>query len=101
VIPRRVRGRDILVPFWIELDESGDGITHRSPLGYGVTAFDQEDALSLLREHVFGGAEMPPTRSVIDDVDLSALDEGHVRPNMETPVFRGVWFPRGYKDPSG
>lgn len=40
--------------------------------------------------------EMPPIADAIEDVDISTLDLGHVGPNMEVPVFRGVWFPKGY-----
>jgi hypothetical protein len=71
-----------------------------SPLGYGVTAYNLEDALGLLRDRVLGG-HAPRIESVIENVDVSTLDEGHIRPNMEAPTFRGVWFPRGYADPSG
>jgi len=29
-------------------------------------------------------------------VDVSTLDHGHVLPNMEVVLLRGVWFPKGY-----
>jgi hypothetical protein len=31
---------------------------------------------------------------VVEDVDVSQLDAGHVLPNMGDPTLRGVWFPR-------
>ncbi len=65
-------------------------------LGCGVTARDHEDALSILGETVFSGQAIPPIREVIEDVDIAGLDQGHVVPNMEPPIFRGVWFPKGY-----
>ena len=58
----------------------------------GVTAFTLDDALWLVQELVFKGAPIPPIRSVIEDVDVSALDR-HVRPNILAPIWRGVWFP--------
>jgi hypothetical protein len=35
---------------------------------------------------------MFPIRSVIEDVDVSTLDQ-RVRPNMLVPIWRGIWFP--------
>ena len=58
--------------------------------GCGVTAYGYEDALTLLREVVFKDNDLPPIRNVVEDIDISTLDEHHVRPNMGMPVFRGV-----------
>lgn len=63
--------------------------------GCGITAVDLEDARGILRSRVFNGAE-PPVANVIEDVDISGLDPGHVLPNMLSPHNRGVWFPLGY-----
>lgn len=65
-------------------------------LGCGVAARDYDDAIDILGSTVCKGQEMPPIAGVIEDVDISTLDRGHVIPNMEVPVFRGVWFPKGY-----
>ena len=65
-------------------------------MGCGVTARDYDDALSILQETVFIGQEVPTIESAVHDVDISSLDEKHVIPNMEPPVWRGVWFPKGY-----
>jgi hypothetical protein len=35
-----------------------------------------------------------------EDVDIRALDQKHVQPNMETPTWRGVWFPEGFSFPA-
>ena len=64
--------------------------------GVGVTANSSEEALAMVRDAVFGG-EPPPVANLIEDVDVSTLDEGHVLPNMDPPVERGIWFPRGYR----
>ena len=66
-------------------------------LGYGVTAWTEEDAVSLLREKVFGGDPLPDGLKMAADIDLSQLDR-HVTPNMSPPIFRGIWFPQGYAD---
>jgi hypothetical protein len=68
-------------------------------LGCGVTACDYDDALTLLRERVFPGRELPRIVECIEDVDVSTLDRNHVRPNMGVVVYPGVWFPLGYERP--
>jgi hypothetical protein len=69
-------------------------------LGCGVTAYNYDDALALLAARVFLGEPVPPIAQVIEDVDISTLDPKHVLPNLETPVQRGVWFPKGYTENS-
>lgn len=66
--------------------------------GCGVTAYNYEDALEILVNTVFRGKEMPAIEDVIDDVDIRSLDQKHVIPNMEVPIWRGVWYPRGYSE---
>ena len=53
-------------------------------------------ALCLLKEKVFNGATLPEIKNMIENVDVSTLDAGHVLPNMSPPNIRGVWFPLGY-----
>jgi hypothetical protein len=50
------------------------------------------DARSLLDEvfSIHGGRRVA---RVVQNVDISTLEENHVRPNMGNPVVRGVWFP--------
>jgi hypothetical protein len=68
----------------------------RLKLGCGVTAHSYDDALSILRVVVFHGKDLPLVDHVIEDVDVRTLDEKHVIPNMEPPIWRGVWFPKGF-----
>jgi hypothetical protein len=66
-------------------------------LGCGVTAYNYDDALALLKEQVFADRDpIPGITSFVEDVDISSLDEKHVRSNMGVPVKRGIWFPKGY-----
>jgi hypothetical protein len=62
-------------------------------LGCGITAYDLADAHRMLREKVFPIAGEQPIDDVIENIDVSTLEEKHVRPNMGNPVVRGVWFP--------
>jgi len=68
-------------------------------LGCGVTAYSQEDAVALVVEKVFTKIPLPAIESVQEDVDISTLDAGHVRPNMGNVLKRGIWFPIGYDWP--
>jgi hypothetical protein len=65
-------------------------------MGCGVTAYSYEDALSILRETVFKDEDMPLVEDAIENIDISTLDQKHIIPNMEAPVWRGVWYPRGF-----
>jgi hypothetical protein len=66
-------------------------------LGCGITAYDYDDAIVLLKERVFSRSDqVPEIVSFVEDIDISSLNEKHVKPNMEVPVIRGIWFPKGY-----
>lgn len=94
-MPRRLRGQPLLTRYWFEFDW-GDQAPMRAVggLGCGVTAFDREDALHLLTQVAFANEAVPPIKSVVENVDISTLDQGHVIPNMGASSERGVWFPR-------
>ncbi|MCA1475015.1 hypothetical protein [Bradyrhizobium sp. NBAIM08] len=85
----------LLRRYWFRFD----GIEPYNPLqlGCGVTAHGYDDALIILGRTVFEDQIMPAIIDVIEDVDIRTLDQGHVVPNMEAPVWRGVWFPKGYR----
>jgi hypothetical protein len=63
--------------------------------GCGVTAYNYDDAVEILRQRVFKEDPLPEIARVVKDIDISQLDEGHVRPNMTAPSERGIWFPAG------
>ena len=65
-------------------------------MGCRVTAHDEQEALRILKEGVFRDYQFPRVKNTIKDVDISKLDQGHVRPNMSDPSRIGVWFPLGY-----
>jgi hypothetical protein len=86
--------RDHLTPFWFEFEAEP---FFGARLGCGVTAFSRADAEGLIR--AAAGRELPPIRRVVEDVDVSTLDRGHVLPNMGDVSVRGVWFPLGVPAP--
>jgi hypothetical protein len=81
--------------FWFEFELSG-GDPWALTQGCGVTAWNLEDARELIRQRIFSGKDLPGTRTVIEDIDVSTLDPNHVQPNINPPIWRGIWFPQGY-----
>ena len=65
-------------------------------LGCGVTADSLDGAIQLLRSKVFLKEHFEIVQT-IEDVEISSLDEGHIRPNMGNPMMLGIWFPLGYE----
>ena len=65
-------------------------------LGCGVSAFDYEDALSLLKDRIFGPNGPPEIIQCVEDVKKSDLEKNHVLPNIGPMDVRGIWFPQGY-----
>ncbi len=83
--------------YWFQFDIPNSGIYPLGLLaGCGVTAYNYDDALELLQKKVFGKEAIPSIQKVVEDIDVSTLDEGHVLPNMGIPILRGIWFPKGY-----
>ena len=91
--------RKLLHRYWLRFAQSDIDVASLPQyfrLGCGVTAFSLDDALRIVRQHILNGSELPPPESVVEDVDVRTLDAGHVIPNMEEPVSRGIWFPIGF-----
>lgn len=80
--------------YWIRFQPGSSRSAPRP--GCGVTAYSYEDALEILRTTIFSGDEMPVIEQVIEGVDISQLDQKHVIPNMDAPIWRGIWYPKGY-----
>ena len=66
--------------------------------GCGITAYDVDDARKMLDEYVFSVYQSRAVLSVAEDIDISSLEETHVRPNMGNPIIRGIWFPLGLNE---
>lgn len=97
-----------LTRFWFEFDldghrppapapgttnlEGGSAQYQWLPFGAGVTAYDEEDALTLLLELV--GADLPPRIRTLKDVyaDRAALGVPDFLV-VGNAAWRGVWFP--------
>lgn len=64
--------------------------------GCGVTSYDYNHAISILREKVFRDQVFPHISECTENIDISTLDQGKIIPNMKVPIVIGVWFPIGY-----
>jgi hypothetical protein len=84
----------MLKRFWFEFER----FAHPTALniGCGVTAYDYDDAVSILHERVFAGQPFPKVLRFVPDVNVQDLDKDHVLPNMGIVAQRGVWFPLGF-----
>ncbi len=85
-----------LTRYWFEFDFDDDVCCSGTSIGCGVTAHNYNDALFLLSQKVFKSGPLPKIKKVIENVDVSTLDAGHVLPNMFAPNFRGIWYPSDY-----
>lgn len=65
-------------------------------IGCGVTAFDREDAFSIIKQCIFGENDPPPILECKNDVSLDDIEQNHARPNVGDLEVRGIWFPQGY-----
>jgi len=65
-------------------------------MGCGITAWNYEDAVSILKEKVFINESLPDIKKVTENIDVSKLDADHVGPNMMPPNVRGIWYPVGH-----
>ena len=82
-----------LTRYWIVFERSATPTPLN--LGCGVTAYDRHDAEELVRERAFAGRPIPKIVQVLENVDVSTLDQRHVAPNLGDVTVRGVWFPLG------
>lgn len=86
-----------LTRYWFKFDLTIDDPYPLGVLrGCGVTAWSYEDAVTLLKQRVFTEDPFPNISKVIENIDISTLDENEVIPNMAAPIYRGIWFPLGY-----
>ncbi len=74
---------------WIEFPQDENFV-----LGIGVTAYSQDDAMSLIKERgiehwLVGASEMKITAGV----RINDLDQRNVVPNIGPLQLRGVWYP--------
>lgn len=76
-------------------------ISPENPYGtgnFGVTAYSENEAIEMISASLqkLNRLNLIPTLSdkkIIEDIDITLLDENHVIPNMGIVSSKGVWFP--------
>ena len=86
----------MLERFWIRFHGSYEEFysTGGFDKGFGVTAYNIDDAKIILQKEIFKGQSLPEINTVIAAVEYEQLEESHVKPNMGNIAVRGVWFPK-------
>lgn len=83
--------------YWFEFDfKNYVSVPYGVIMGCGITAYNYEDAKTILKSKVFTTSPLPEILRLIEDVDLRNLDQNHVLLNIGPVIQRGVWFPLGY-----
>jgi hypothetical protein len=86
----------LLTPFWFEFNLDNYPYKHffHSKMGYGVTAFDVDDALMLLQKEAFNNNPLPNITKQIENIAFDDIEQNHVMPNIGFFIRRGVWYPK-------
>jgi hypothetical protein len=62
-------------------------------LGCGATAQSASEAEKMIHELVFPLFGERKINDIVEDIDLDALDQNHVIPNIGNTAVKGIWFP--------
>lgn len=84
-----------LLRFWFKFELSAD-LPPTLKLGCGVTGYNYQDALLLLKQKVIQENKNVIIEECIENIDITNLDPNHILPNILPPNTRGIWFPLGY-----
>jgi hypothetical protein len=83
--------------YWFEFEfpkpRIGHGVYIPANGCCGITAFDYDDALNIMRRFMLRENETPIFRRVIENVDMTTIEDENVFCNLGVPIWRGVWYP--------
>ena len=83
----------MLTRYWFSFDPSDETVRRlRFGFGVGVTAFDEADAVALVRK-VTGRDRLPTIKNMEPNVRYDDLEANHVQKNLGNMAVRGVWYP--------
>jgi len=86
----------MLTRYWIKFEDTPVISSLVPKVGCGVTAYSYEDALYILKATIFKYQPLGKIVDVIENIDVSTLEAGHILPNSLPASVRGVWFPIGH-----
>jgi len=46
-----------------------------------------------MRRFILRDNNMPAFSRIVENIDISTIEDMNVRPNLGVPVWRGVWYP--------
>jgi hypothetical protein len=94
----------MLIRYWFEFsfeenhNKKKFKITDILKKGAGVTAFDRKDAIRLLEKEFFNAGiiedKLPEVKNVMENFDISTIQDRGIIANMGVCVIRGVWYPK-------
>lgn len=83
--------------YWFEFDYPKARLSFYGyiPIGdcCGITAYDYDDAIKIMHRFILRENEKPIFKRVVENVDISALEDENVKYNSGVPIWRGVWYP--------
>jgi hypothetical protein len=83
--------------FWFEFDFVGvNNVPNGVDMGIGVTAFNYDDAISILNLKVFKTYRLPTIKKMTEAIDIATLDKQQILTATLPDNLRGVWYPLGY-----
>ena len=79
--------------YWLEFNTAPHPAME---MGVGVTAWNLDDARTLVTSATASEVAQVDLSRVVEDVDLRELDQSHIAPNVvAAPSVRGIWYPQG------
>jgi hypothetical protein len=97
------RKLEILHRYWFEFEKPDSpgsdkdfALVSWPPFGCGVTAYDYDDAMALMKQLVFTDDPLPKITSVVQNVDMNVLlnENNHIGPYCSCAAWRGIWWPK-------
>lgn len=83
--------------YWFEFDypkpRIGHGVYIPACGCCGITAFDYTDALKIIHRFFLRDNETPIFSQIVENVDISLIDDENIKHNLGVPIWRGVWYP--------
>ncbi len=83
--------------YWFEFEFPKPRLSHDAYIpacgGCGITAFDYDDALNIMRLFMLLENETPIFSRIVENVDISTIEDENILFNLGVPIWRGVWYP--------
>jgi hypothetical protein len=82
---------------WFEFEHPKSRIGHGAYIPAcgccGITAYNYTDALKILHRFFLRDNAKPIFSRVVENVDVSLIDDDNIQRDLGVPIWRGVWNP--------